>query len=203
VAGGGFITVAVLLLLLPFAVLADLFRLFKWLEGPPRPPRPPRTPEQLHIIWACLSAGLLTACAYVPFITMRLIGKDAGALFSEFLRAPFDPPAALAVWAGAIVLGTVYLVIGLHGAADGPHARSWAFWSAVFPVITWLVLWRQAPWLLRDPLVCGGGLVLTIVCLMRCYIAVRGDTAQRAVLRNIRRKSAPLRPARRRRWLLF
>jgi hypothetical protein len=201
--GGGIITIAVLLALLPFAALADLFRLLKWIEGPPRPPGPPRTPEELHIIWACLSAGLLAACAYVPFFAMRLIGKDVGALLAEFLRAPLDPPAALAAWAGAIVFGSVYLGIGLRGAADGPHARSWAFWSMALPVITSLVLWRQAPWVFRDPMLFGGGIILSAVCFMRCYIAVRGDTAQRAVMRNIRRKSAPLRSARRRRWLVF
>lgn len=201
--GGGIITIAVLLALLPLAALADLFRFFKWLEGPPHPPGPPRTPEALHTIWACLAAGLLAACVYVPFFTTLLLGRSVGALVTELLSAPLDPPAALVAWAAAVVVGLAYLFVGLRGAADGPHARSWAFWSAVLPIAGSFVLWRHAPWVFRDPLLRGGCLVLTVICFIRCYLAVRGSTAERAVRRNIRRKYAPLRPARQRRWIIF
>ena len=201
--GGGLITIAFLLVLLPFAALADLFRFFKWLDGPPKPPKPPMTPQELHTLWVCLAAGALAACAYVPFFAAPLIGKNVHALLTEFLQAPLDPPFALVVWAVVVVIGVAYVMVGLRGAAEGPHRGLWAFWSAALPIIGGGVLWRHAPWVFRDPSLLGGCIIVAVVCLARFYLAIRGDTAERAVRRNIRRKNAPLRPARQRRWIIF
>jgi hypothetical protein len=200
---GGIITIAVMLALLPLAALADLFRFFKWLKGPPRPPGPPMTPQALHTLWTCLAAGALAACAYAPFFAVPLAGKTVHALLAEFQHAPLDPPVALVAWAAAAVIGIAYLIVGLHGAAEGPHRGVWAFWSVAVPVISAFVLWRHTPWVWRDPLLRGSCIVAGVVCLTRLYLAVRGDTAERTVRRNIRRKNAPLRPARQRRWIIF
>jgi hypothetical protein len=190
------------------AVIVGIIELFQWFWGPPAPPpqklpAPPMTPQELSIVSACLAAGLLTACAYVPFFAAPLVGKTAGALIAESIRTPLYPPASLVVWLVAVGVGAVYLMVGLRGAADGTFAGLWAFWSAALPIIGGVVLAQHAPGLLRDPLGCGVCLVVTAICAMRCYLALRGGKAQRAVRQNINRRNAPMRPARRRRWLFF
>lgn len=181
-------------------ILAAILEAIFGVKGQPRPmkpPRPPRTPQQINIIRACVSSGLLVACAVVAFLA-TLIGMTPD-LIAEFLRDPRNPPAPLVVWTAAVVIGVAYLTVGLRGAYDGPHAGLWAFWSAVVPIVGGVVMWLHAPWLLHDPFVIGGCLVVAVVCGVRFWIAMSsGGKAQRNVRRHIGQQGVAWRSARRR-----
>jgi len=109
-----------------------------WIEGPPKPPpppKPPMAPHELHTLWACLSAGVLTGCAYVPFFAAALIGKTPAALIAEFVHAPADPPAALVIWF-AVVLIAVFIVwhrtehtLSVH--EINTNRRELFYWAAI------------------------------------------------------------------------
>lgn len=161
-------------------------------------PQPPPTPQQMNITRACLSAGLLAGCAYAPFFAAELTGKTVGVLLAEFRHAPLDPPAVLLAWLAAVVVGGVYLWVGLRGAVDGPHAALWAFWSAALPAAAGLAVWRHAPALFGNPMMRGVFLVAAVICAMRFWIAVRpGNTAQSAVQQHIQQNKVVWRSARR------
>jgi len=188
----------------PFTILAGFVAdLNNWIDGPPKPPpppKPPMAPHEQHTLWACLSAGALVGCAYVPFFAAALTGKSFGTLIAEFVHAPIDPPAPLVIWFAAVVIGVAYLWVGLRNAAEGAHAGLWAFWSAALPIAALLVLALRAPHLFANPWVLGGLLVTVAMAAMRFTLAMRAGSAMRAVRRNIRRKNRPMRPARTRRW---
>jgi hypothetical protein len=191
-------------------LLGSIFQLIVGPDKPPKPPkplRPPRTPQELHILWVCLATGALAALAYLPFLAAAVFQQSpvdvVGEFVIEFVHTPLDPPAVLVGWAAVVVIAVVYLRVGLRGAAEGPHAGLWAFWSAALPIVAGTVLALHAPALLGNAWVRGVCLVVAVTCAMRCYLAMRGSTAERTVRRNMRRKYAPLRPGRRRRFLFF
>ena len=197
----------------PFTVIAiGVHGAIEWMRGPPHPPKPPKpprprcpplSPPQINTRRACLAAGLLASCIYAPFFTKGLLGRSVGSVIAEFAHDPGNPPAALVMWTSGIVIAAVYLAVGLRGASEGPHGSLWAFWSVALPVVGGVLIWRHASGLLGNPVAGGICLLVTVVCAMRCWLAMRESAAVRTIAQSIALKNAPLRSARGRPWWKF
>lgn len=97
-------------------------------------------PHEQNLSRAGAGAALLVACGYVAYWSRVFLGADFGTVIAAAIRAPGNAPFGLYVWTACLVLGLVWLKVGLSGVLP-PRNIMVTFWSAVcVALFTWAAL---------------------------------------------------------------
>lgn len=156
-------------------------------------------------------AGLLTWCAY----TANHFQSAAGVGPSDFVRAvprlpdaPQEVWVPLAIWAGAAVLGLLWLFVGTRGLRGAPRDVMSAIWAVVLGGVFTAALWYEwylpREWVLLNFLLQGSYWAMIAAQLVKFWLAVRSPTgsgkAARMVKRAIERQAVKWRTGTRRQF---
>lgn len=160
---------------------------------------PPRTQA---ITRGKLGTGLLVLAVYGVIFARDATGRSAGELITTLMRAPSNSDAwmPLAIEAGCILLGVVWLMSGLRGSAAFPRDGMKAFWSgvrlALFGGGLWFTTYGDPTWRGGLSEVQLGVLVFAIPELVGFLLNVRsGGRAEKLIARQIEDAEIPWRPA--------
>lgn len=163
-------------------------------------------PQPKALANVSLAAHAVAWCGYLAPVFWP--GKFLGALLRLYLHAPDELLISLAAWAGVSVIAVLWLLAAWK-AAQGPRSPGAALWRLLLAGACALALWKQ---LYPD---CGpywGPLaVFTLKGLYIAWLASHvarfliamelfGGNALRVVKRQNRKRNAPLRAARPRRF---
>lgn len=211
---GGILVLAALQALLPVvvgaldAVLGFIVKApFRWLAHRIRS-RSQLTPYRLGLRRASEGAFVATACIYAATWFPVFLGGDVFDLAHGLTSAPTDYPGAAAFFA-ALLLGLIWLVVGLRGARGGDRDPMSALWSAaIFGGCGAALWWRWYPswpdWAYGTLLVAalkGFYLATGAAGLARLWLTMPlPSPALAAVNRVLRQRNSPMVAARRRRF---
>jgi hypothetical protein len=105
-----------------------------------------KPPRFKNIARAYMGVWLLTACSYTAWGSKAFTGLTAGNLIAAFIHAPArvstDIWSPLAVWAVALLLGALWLVVGVAG-SRGPREVMQIFWALVRLALVVALLWFE------------------------------------------------------------
>jgi hypothetical protein len=168
------------------------------------------TPPQKALAHVSLAAHFVGWCGYLAPVFYR--GQFVGALLRLQLHAPDEVWISVAAWAGLSVIAVLWLLAAMK-AAHAPRSPGTALWR--------LLLGGACAWLLWNEIYPDVGPYwgpLAVFVLKGFYIAwlvshvarflvaaqlIGGGNALRTINREIRRRNAPVRPVRPRRFFFW
>jgi hypothetical protein len=137
-------------------------------------------PRQKNIHRAAMGAGLLVACAYTAWQARGFTGLPPAALVSAFLRSPANAPSyvlwPVVTWAAAVLLGALWLVVGVAG-SYGPRETMTTFWAGVrlcIPVALLLLHAYTPNWPFTNLVLQCAYLSYLAACAVEFLLLVRG-----------------------------
>jgi hypothetical protein len=203
--GAGIVTLAAMLIALPFLLLRDLYQMLaginRW-----RLHRASLPPALLNRSRAVAGAFALAFLIDLAGALPDLTGRDLTALALAALRPPHVMNPVLVVWSAAVGLALLFLVVGLTGARGAPRDPIAALIALAVGFGAAALWWNEAylPAEFREvagyvnPLLHALYIASFAAALLRAWFSapVLSGNALRRIRRHIETRIGRLRPAR-------